>query len=245
MHDFKKNKKIINVKRRMSPKLWDPDYFLLNSIKDELVSFINSHDIHSDKELLDIGCGDKPYKYFIPKAWKYIGIDPNNSDADLNIPFEQNKFKESQFDLILTIETMEHIPDINFAISEIRRILKDNGQVFLTIPFLYPEHGSPNDYRRLTIDGIREISKDFKLLKAKKVSGFSIAIAQITNGFLKEMFFDNILLKPIFFINNIAGLIFNKLFTNLIRLIPNTEIRHRADIFYNTYSLDTIVILQK
>ena len=38
--------------------------------------------------------------------------------------------------------------------GEITRVLKNKGEIHIIIPFLYPIHGSPNDYIRVTSDYI-------------------------------------------------------------------------------------------
>ena len=59
-------------------------------------------------------------------------------------------FTEESFDYILCSEVLEHVFEVDQAVSEISRILRKNGIVFLTVPFFYRIHGDPSDYGRFT-----------------------------------------------------------------------------------------------
>jgi SAM-dependent methyltransferase len=45
-------------------------------------------------------------------------------------------YPDETFDLVLTSETLEHVPDLNAAIGEIRRVLRPGGLHIFTIPLL-------------------------------------------------------------------------------------------------------------
>jgi SAM-dependent methyltransferase len=45
-------------------------------------------------------------------------------------------FADSSFDLVLTSETLEHVPDLDSALSEIRRVLVPGGRHIFTIPMI-------------------------------------------------------------------------------------------------------------
>lgn len=45
-------------------------------------------------------------------------------------------YTDESFDLVLTSETLEHVPDLNLALSEIHRVLTPGGRHIFTIPVL-------------------------------------------------------------------------------------------------------------
>lgn len=63
--------------------------------------------------------------------------------------------KDNSVDMVITESTLEHIPDVELAIQEICRVVKPGGYIYISIPFLMPFHASPNDYFRLTYEGIK------------------------------------------------------------------------------------------
>ena len=61
---------------------------------------------------------------------EYGSKDPDVPSEDLL----ELSYGDEQFDLVLTTETLEHLPDLDQALSEIERILKPGGRHIFTIP---------------------------------------------------------------------------------------------------------------
>ena len=59
-------------------------------------------------------------------------------------------FKDNSVDMLISESTIEHTPNPEQVIREICRVVKPGGFVYISIPFLFPFHASPNDYTRLT-----------------------------------------------------------------------------------------------
>jgi len=74
-------------------------------------------------KLLDIGAGEHLIKKFLPKNIKYISID-SIGKQNYNINLNSNKlpFKDKSFDIILCLETLEHILSPHNLMNEILRI---------------------------------------------------------------------------------------------------------------------------
>jgi len=53
-------------------------------------------------------------------------------------------------DGVFSSETFEHIFNLEEIIKEINRVLKKEGLLLATCPFLWPEHEVPYDYARYT-----------------------------------------------------------------------------------------------
>ncbi len=58
---------------------------------------------------------------------------------------ERLTYADASFDLILTSETLEHIPDLTAALSEIHRVLRPGGRHVFTVPLL---PGVPKTFAR-------------------------------------------------------------------------------------------------
>lgn len=133
--------------------------------------------------LIDVGCGTKPYKkYYIQQVKSYTGMDhpitakmyPTNNKPEifgdiLNIPL-----KKDSFDTAILFEVLEHISNPNKAISEVARILKKGGYLLVTVPFFYPLHDTPHDYLRYTEFYLKKLfnQNGLKLVKLYSIGNF-------------------------------------------------------------------------
>lgn len=64
-------------------------------------------------------------------------------------------FAADTFDLVISQETVEHVPDPFGAVREMARVLRRGGRLYLQVPFVLGYHPGPEDYWRFTRAGIR------------------------------------------------------------------------------------------
>jgi SAM-dependent methyltransferase len=120
---------------------------------------------------LDLGCGNKPFeKYYNLNSKNHVGIDVEktphkNSKIDVFFDGKNIPFEDAKFDLIICTEVMEHVSDPNQFLLEINRVLKKEGTLILTVPFLQLLHEVPHDFHRFT---------PFALKNYLEKSGFQI-----------------------------------------------------------------------
>lgn len=142
----------------------NPYFIARKSLNNKVREF--SKTVGPNLKILDVGCGSKPYQNYFAQN-EYLGIDVEvDNDADkvkipdkyfdgLNIPYNNDSF-----DLIICTQVLEHAIDPKKLLEECNRVLKTKGQIFLTMPFVYPEHAIPYDFRRFTSYGHRQILKE-------------------------------------------------------------------------------------
>jgi SAM-dependent methyltransferase len=58
--------------------------------------------------------------------------------------------RDASYDYVICFNTLEHLLDDRTALSEIHRVLKPGGHLYVAVPFLYRIHASPGDYHRHT-----------------------------------------------------------------------------------------------
>ncbi|MBX4210353.1 class I SAM-dependent methyltransferase [Candidatus Parcubacteria bacterium] len=78
---------------------------------------------------------------------------------------------DNSVDMVLSESMLEHIPYPELAISEIARIIKPGGFLYIEIPFMFPYHGSPSDYTRFTISALRKRFDSFEVIGSGTRSG--------------------------------------------------------------------------
>ena len=59
-------------------------------------------------------------------------------------------FADGLFDAVVCAELLEHVYDPRLVIREIARVLKPEGRLLATVPFLVQIHGDPHDFGRYT-----------------------------------------------------------------------------------------------
>lgn len=91
---------------------------------------------------------------------------------------------DGMVDMIITQSALEHIPNAELAIKEICRVVKPGGFVYISIPFLMPFHASPNDYIRLTHEGLRHKFAIFEQQYAGMNGGPASALVTFLMHFL-------------------------------------------------------------
>ncbi|WP_136669156.1 bifunctional 2-polyprenyl-6-hydroxyphenol methylase/3-demethylubiquinol 3-O-methyltransferase UbiG [Flavobacterium sp. H122] len=104
------------------------------------VGLINSY--HSKKgSLLDIGAGTGDFLVTAKGAgWHTTGVEPNENAKKLavskGISFKDTieSIENQQFDVITMWHVLEHVPDIEHQIKQLKRLLKPNGTLIIAVP---------------------------------------------------------------------------------------------------------------
>lgn len=148
--------------------------------------------------LLDIGCGQMPYKNYIlhhSAITSYTGVDIESSFGyheqvkpdyfwdGVKLPFE-----DDQYDCALSTEVLEHVPRPLEFMAEACRVLKPGGLLFFTTPFLWPLHDAPYDEWRLTPFSLERLLKEagFKEIELKALGGWHASMAQMLGLWIKR-----------------------------------------------------------
>ena len=171
-------------------------------------------------EVLDVGCGSKPYRALVP-AIRYTGLDVDNpftrkvGTADVFYDGGTFPFPDASFDAVFCSQVLEHVFNPESFLSEIRRVLRPEGKLLLTVPFAWDEHEQPNDYARYSSFGLVALldRAGFEVLIHNKTVDNASAVAQIASAWLFKALRTNNkwlnLFSQLVFIapTNVAGLV--------------------------------------
>ena len=110
-----------------------------------LVNAVRKYAPQLQGNLLDIGCGTRPYEeLFIVD--EYIGLDIDNESAHMrggaDYYYDGSKFPfpDASFDSALCNQVLEHVFNPDEFLSEIHRVLRQDSRLLLTVPFVWDEH---------------------------------------------------------------------------------------------------------
>lgn len=92
----------------------------------------------------------------------YLNLNPELAyseygSGDPAIPSEdlaRLSYRSSEFDLVLTSDTLEHVPDLSRALDEIERVLKPGGRHIFTVPVVWDGRKTR---QRAVLDGERVV----------------------------------------------------------------------------------------
>lgn len=141
-------------------------------------------------DVLDVGGRKELYKgKFRPplekcKSWRFLNIDPATK-PDLLASADAVPLPDASVDLVLLAETLEHLEFPEKALAEARRVLRNKGSILLTVPFLFPVHGDPQDFQRWTPEKFRRLLSGlgFERVEVKPMGGLFSVLVDTFEGF--------------------------------------------------------------
>lgn len=145
-------------------KIMDPDHES-NSWSAEV------RDLFADpaRDVLNIGAGSTPERFPRCVEMEYTVFRHTSVVGDAHhLPFRSNSF-----DVVVSLNTFEHLRDPQRAAAEIYRVLRPGGEVFIHSAFLQPLHEAPHHYYNATEFGIRNWFTEFTIDSCQVSKNFS------------------------------------------------------------------------
>lgn len=161
------------------------------SCYDACAAFIESHIADkADLSIADIGAYDvngcvRPL--FSRDGWTYTGFDVTpgpNVDVVLASEYDWSNVPSHSFDVVVSLNTVEHVRQPWKWMREVARICKPGGLIFLSVPHTIPYHAYPIDCWRVWPEGMRGLLDDAGIepLSVAVASIDTIAIGRIAGG---------------------------------------------------------------
>jgi predicted SAM-dependent methyltransferase len=72
--------------------------------------------------------------WFQKNGYLYTTADLFDEDADIKVDIQKTSFPDETWSMIICNHVLEHVPDYQMALTELRRILKKNGILEITVP---------------------------------------------------------------------------------------------------------------
>lgn len=145
-------------------------------------------------EVLDVGCGTKPYRAFVA-ATRYTGLDYDSPErrsqgiADVFYDGGTFPFSDARFDGVLCTQVFEHVFNPEEFLREIARVMRPGGALVLTVPFVWDEHEKPHDFARYSSFGLRAMLErtGFEVARQEKTPADFRVLAQLAAGWFYKL----------------------------------------------------------
>lgn len=147
--------------------------------------------------VLDLGSGTSPYAGELPGC-RIVTLEREHRFCPTVVGSAQAlPFAAASFDGVICTEVLEHLSEPGTALSEINRILKPGGHVYITTPMTWYLHYEPHDYFRFTPYGLKYLLEQhrFGIVSLVPLGGLS---AVLTMVILEKVF--NLCFKCLFFV---------------------------------------------
>lgn len=186
-----------------------------------------------DLKILDVGCGTGALMKELGSYGEVYGLDFSEKAIEFckkrgeknlilgsinKIPFEDNFF-----DVVVSLDVLEHIDDDIGAIFEIRRVLKKGGISIIFVPafmFLWGKSDELGCHIR------RYLVSDLK----KKISGVGLSI-------IRSSYFNTFLFLPILFVRSVV-----RLFKIKIESENNMNSKFINKVFYIIFHIESLLL---
>ena len=162
---------------------YNPFYFIRRGLYRAIKSYAGA----MQGSVMDFGCGSKPYRTLFTACDEYVGVDVEisghshrNESIDIFYDGKKLPLPSARFDHVFSSEVFEHVFNLPEILPELHRVLKENGTLFITCPFVWPEHERPYDFARYTSFGIQHLlrSHGFEIVEQSKTGNLIEVLAQ-------------------------------------------------------------------
>lgn len=194
----------------------NPYFFSRKKLYEDIALYAH----HITGKCMDFGCGIQPYKKLFPVE-EYVGVEIESDHKVRGIVYYDGHtlpFQDEEFDSIISSEVFEHVSNIEEIVIELRRVLKKEGKMLITVPFAYPRHCWPFDHKRYTSEGLKNLLENagFECIDYKMSSNYQECIAQLKNVYWAEevtpkLAVGKFIKNMIIVVNNLSGIIGGKI----------------------------------
>lgn len=138
--------------------------------------------------VVDVGCGTAPYRALFTHT-HYVGIEVASSSAfgsakggaDVLYDGQHLPLADASIDAILCNQVLEHVFEPVAFLTELRRVLRPEGQLMMTVPFVWDEHEQPYDFARYSSFGLAHLAEKcgFQVVDARRTLADASLFAQL------------------------------------------------------------------
>lgn len=116
--------------------------------------------------IIDIGSGPRRF------GPEFINLDIFPfPEVDIVADATHLPFADNSIPALVSESVLEHVADPYTVTSEMVRVLKFGGFIYVSAPFIHPFHASPDDFNRWSISGLKHLFKEIEIVESGVRSG--------------------------------------------------------------------------
>lgn len=120
----------------------------------------------------------------IPPGFMNVDLVPFPG-VDLVANLESLPFADGSVAAIQCDAVLEHVMNPAGSVAEMLRVLRPGGYLHVAVPFCHPFHAYPSDYTRWTLEGLRQLLRDFHVLDAGMRTGPTATLLAVVLEYVK------------------------------------------------------------
>lgn len=136
--------------------------------------------------VLDAGAGDAPYRELFSHC-EYVTADwpesvhAGGKAADILASLDDLPVPNAAFDAVISTQVLEHVRAPSVVLTELHRVVRVEGTLWLTAPLVWPLHEQPYDFFRYTEHGLRHLLEEagFQDVEVRARNGCLATLAQL------------------------------------------------------------------
>jgi SAM-dependent methyltransferase len=171
----------------------DLQYYLWGSYRRKILDRLLEENKHYYRgTVLDIG-GRNRGNFKKPKdkvsKWIFADIEArHNPDIILDVT-DMRAIKNEEISVINTSELFEHVKSPERGLKECFRVLKKNGYLIMSVPYMFPVHNDPHDYQRYTETKWKELLEEigFTIEKCEIMGRYFTVLADMIRMLIKSI----------------------------------------------------------
>lgn len=144
-----------------------------------MLAFKLDHSFYEGKRILDVGCGPRGSLNWADMASERVGLDPLADEyrrefgvdahpmTYVNAPAERIPFDDASFDVVTTLNSLDHVDDVRAAASEMSRVLRPGGTLLILTEVNHDKR--PTEPQDFSFDVLDEFAPWLRVIEERRL----------------------------------------------------------------------------
>ena len=116
-------------------------------------------EVPADARILNVGSENDRFRNAVN-----VDIRPG-WDVDAQADAHHLPFRAESFDLVICMAALQYVEDPRAVVREFHRVLRPGGRVYVDVPFVQPYCRGTPDLWRFTLDGLKVLFRDWRVVR--------------------------------------------------------------------------------